>query len=193
MRPHYNPLRKALSPLFYSWENWGSETESDLCDGEAETQNRSSPDPKSHFFFPLRSVPRPANICWDGVLASLSSPQIQFQTALPQPTSSPLPKPFWAHQKLQECSGGGCHAVPRSHIKCSHLTAPHRTRCSFTSFSILEHGPTANWLERKPDLMAPCLPVKEESHFWHLKDLDLIHGRGLNEGGGEVGQRSDTP
>ena len=40
-----------LSPLFYSWENWGSETESDLCDGEAETQNQSSPAPKSLFFF----------------------------------------------------------------------------------------------------------------------------------------------
>lgn len=34
--------------------------------------------------------------------------------------------------------------------------------------------------------------MKKESSFGHLKDLNLARGRGLNEMGGEVGQRSDT-
>lgn len=78
LRLYDNPMMKVLSPPFYSWENWGSDTERDLCDGEAEIQNQTSLAPKSHFVFPSLHGAQSCYsfICWDGDLASLSSPQI---------------------------------------------------------------------------------------------------------------------
>lgn len=103
---------------------------------------------------------------------------------MPQPASSSLPQSFWAHQNLQELSEGECHAIHRSHTKCSYLMVPHKAKRLFSSFLILEHGPTANWLERMPDLIALHLPGRKGGHFWYLKDLNLILGRSLNVGEG---------
>lgn len=144
-------------------------------------------------FPPLCATPRATNAGWDRDLASSSSLRIQFLTPFPQPASGSLPKLFRAHRKLQEHPGGGCqsHCPQKSH-QISQLLVTHKTKCPFSSFLISQHGLTANWLERKPNPIVPCPPVKEDSHFWHLKDLNLIHGRGLNEGAGML-VRGQTP
>lgn len=112
---------------------------------------------------------------------------------LRQPAPSPLQKAFRAHQTLQEHPAGA--GVGGEYVTVSTEVTPNaavsrfltKQRGPFSSFLLLEPGPTANRFETRP-----CLPLKEESPFWHLKDLNLARGRALNEVGEEVGQRSDT-
>lgn len=138
-------------------------------------------------FSPLCMGPRAATLLFAEMETWLHFQAPKFRSELCSPSPHPphcrSPSELIRHYGsiLRGRRWGGwwvCHSVHRSHSK---------QRGPFSSFLLLEPGPTANRFETRP-----CLPLKEESPFWHLKDLNLAHDRALNEVGEEVGQRSDT-